>query len=35
VDAISPDDVQQLGVAGFVPKADLPGAQLRRLLTGE
>jgi CheY-like chemotaxis protein len=32
-DAISADDVDRLGVRGFVPKADLPTALLQDLLT--
>jgi DNA-binding NarL/FixJ family response regulator len=34
-DAAGPGDVSRSGAAGFVPKADLPGAGLKRLLAGE
>jgi DNA-binding NarL/FixJ family response regulator len=32
--AMCPADVERLGAVGFVPKAELPGAPLRRLLGG-
>jgi DNA-binding NarL/FixJ family response regulator len=32
-DAASPEDVRRSGASGFVPKADLPNAQLKALLT--
>jgi DNA-binding NarL/FixJ family response regulator len=34
-DAISPADARRLGAQGFLPKADLPNAPLRQLLSGE
>jgi CheY-like chemotaxis protein len=33
--AVCPADVERLGVVGFLPKTDLPGAPLRRLLGGD
>ena len=35
VDAAGPGDVSRCGAAGFVPKADLPGVALERLLAKE
>jgi DNA-binding NarL/FixJ family response regulator len=34
-DAAGPEDVSRCGASGFVPKVDLPGVALRRLLAGE
>ena len=34
-DAAGPEDVSRCGAAGFVPKADLPGVALERLLAKE
>lgn len=34
-DAAGPADVSRCGAVGFVPKADLPTVELRRLLAGE
>jgi DNA-binding NarL/FixJ family response regulator len=34
-DAAGPGDVSRCGAAGFVPKADLPGVALERLLAKE
>jgi two-component system nitrate/nitrite response regulator NarL len=35
VDAAGPEDMWRCGAAGFVPKADLPGVALERLLARE
>jgi DNA-binding NarL/FixJ family response regulator len=35
VDAAGPEALSRSGAAGFVPKADLPGVALERLLAGE
>jgi DNA-binding NarL/FixJ family response regulator len=35
VDAASPDDVRRSGADSFVPKAELPNAPLKRLLSAE
>jgi DNA-binding NarL/FixJ family response regulator len=34
-DAAGPEDVSRCGAAGFVPKVDLPGVALERLLAAE